>query len=82
MSITDDLQQLAQNTPIGCKVCYYLSVMGDKDSENMDKALKPVGKKSGKPVWRYQHTELADIFTRNAMPISESAIRRHRKHCA
>lgn len=71
VSVTEDLEQLALNTPIGCKVCYYLETMGNPHADNMRKAL-------AQPK-RYQHTELADIFTRNGMALTESAIRRHRK---
>ena len=73
MSITEDLQQLALNSPIGCKVCYYLDTMGAQDAETMRSALS-------QPK-RYKHTQLADIFNRNNMPLSESAVRRHRKNC-
>ena len=74
MSVTEDLQNLALNSPNGCKVCYYLETMGNIHADNMRKALAA-------PKERYPHTDLADIFVRNGMSVSESGIRRHRKHC-
>lgn len=72
MSVTEDLEQLALNAPSGCKVCYYLDTMGTTHADNMRKAL-------AQPK-RYKHTVLADIFIKNGMSVSESAIRRHRRN--
>lgn len=73
MSITEDLEQLALNSPVGCKVCYYLETMGTTHAANMRSALNQPD--------RYPHTDLADIFMKNQMQLSEAAIRRHRYNC-
>lgn len=73
VSVTEDLEQLALNAPVGCKVCYYLEIMGTQHADNMRKALAQPD--------RYKHTKLADVFINNNMKLSEAAVRRHRHNC-
>lgn len=67
----DDLHSLRMNLAVGCKVCYYLEVMNINEADAMKNAL------SQPKV--YAHTDLANVFKKNGMPVSEASVRRHRK---
>lgn len=71
MSLSEDLIAARSNKGIGCKVCYYLSAMNTNEADMMRSALN-------KPE-RYTHVDLAGVFKKNGMPLSEAAVRRHRR---
>jgi hypothetical protein len=71
MSIIDDLEAMQETYVAGCKICYYLDTIDHEKARKLREALD-------KPKV-YNHTRLAEVFTKNGMPTSETAIRRHRK---